>query len=139
MQTDRPWLPSVLVLAMAVLCLSTSSAASTSGSDAQTTPSKQAPAGAAATPEPADPATRSPSIKETLAAVGQISHELKRIDERLGKMEESVAGINGSLAPVGDLARPRVLVSLILLATACVAGLLVLHAALRRWSHSSSK
>jgi hypothetical protein len=54
-------------------------------------------------------------------------------------MEESVAGINASLAPVGELARPRALGSLILLATACVAGLLVLHAALRRWSRSSSK
>ena len=54
-------------------------------------------------------------------------------------MEESVAGINESLAPVGALARPRALGSLILLATACVAGLLVLHAALRRWSQSSSK
>ena len=139
MQSDRPWLPSVLVLAMAVLCLSTPSTATTSGSDAPTKPSKHEPAGAAATPEPADPATRSPSIKETLAAVGQISHELKLIDERLGKMEESVAGINESLAPVGDLARPRALGSLILLATACVAGLLVLHAALRRWSRSSSK
>ena len=139
MQSDRPRLPSVFVLALAVLCLSTPSTATTSGADAPTKPSKHEPAGAAATPEPADPATRPPTIKETLAAVGQISRELKLIDERLGKMEESVAGINGSLAPVGDLARPKALGSLILLATACVAGLLVLHAALRRWSQSSPK
>jgi hypothetical protein len=74
-----------------------------------------------------------PSVKETMAAVGQISHELKQIDARLGKIEQSISSIDASLAPVGSLAQPGALRGLILLATACAAGLIVLHAALRRW------
>lgn len=83
--------------------------------------------------EPADPAAHTPSIKETLAAVGQISHELKLIDGRLGKLEQSLGSIDTSLKPVGSIAQPDVLRELILLATACGAGLIVLHALLRRW------
>ena len=41
-----------------------------------------------------------------MAAVGQISHELKLIEARLGKIETAVAGVNASLAPVGVLAQP---------------------------------
>lgn len=82
---------------------------------------------------PAEPDAHAPSIRETMAAVGHISHELKLIEARLGKIEHSVAGLNASLAPVGALAQPATLRSLILLATACAAGLIVLHALLRRW------
>jgi hypothetical protein len=82
---------------------------------------------------PAEPADRPPSITETLTAVRQISHELKRIEERLGALEQSVARVDASLRPVGALAQPDGLRNLLLLATACGAGLIILHAALRRW------
>ena len=84
--------------------------------------------------EPTGPVPHAPSVKETMAAVGQISYELKLIEARLGKIETAVAGVNASLAPVGLLAQPGALRDLILLATACGAGLIVLHAALRRLS-----
>jgi len=93
-------------------------------------------AGASTAAEPAVPEAHTPSVKETMAAVGQISHELKLIEARLGKIETSVAGVNASLAPVGVLAQPGALRELILMATACGAGLIVLHAALRRWRSS---
>ena len=80
-----------------------------------------------------------PSIAETLTAVRQITRELKLIEERLAKLEQSVAGVDASLKPVGALARPAELRGLILLATACGAGLILLHAALRRWSASTSR
>jgi hypothetical protein len=97
-------------------------------------------AAAAATPseppaaKPAEPAAHTPSIKETLTAVNQISHELKLIEARLGKLEQSLAGVDASLKPVGAIAQPAALRELTLLAAACGAGLLVLHALLRRWS-----
>jgi hypothetical protein len=97
-------------------------------------------AAAAATPpappaaKPVEPAAHMPSIKETLTAVNQIAHELKLIDARLGKLEQSLAGVDASLKPVGAIAQPAALRELILLAAACGAGLLVLHALLRRWS-----
>lgn len=84
--------------------------------------------------EPAAPEPHAPSIKETMAAVGQISHELKLIETRLGRIEHSIASVDASLAPVGALAQPGALRGLILLVTACAAGLIVLHAMLRRWT-----
>ena len=110
-------------------------------------PDAQARGSAAAGSTPAAAATP-PTIHDTLIAVRQIAHELKAIDERLGALEKSVGGINASLAPVGAVAQPEKLKealnlagdvawergrALILLATACVGGLLVLHAVLRRW------
>jgi len=110
-------------------------------------PDAQARGSAAAGSTPAAAATP-PTIHDTLIAVRQIAHELKAIDERLGALEKSVGGINASLAPVGAVAQPERLKetlnlagdvawergrALILLATACVGGLLVLHAVLRRW------
>jgi hypothetical protein len=91
----------------------------------------EAPASRATGPAVTDPHTT--PVKETTAAVGQISHELKLTEARLGKIEGSVAGVDASLAPVGALAQPATLRGLILLA-ACAAGLIVLHAVLRRWS-----
>jgi hypothetical protein len=82
----------------------------------------------------AEPEAHAPSVKETMLAVGQISHELKQIEGRLGKIEHSIASVDASLTPVGALAQPGALRGLILLATACAAGLIVLHAALRRWT-----
>lgn len=89
--------------------------------------------GAASAARSADPEAQTPSIRDTLAAVTEISRELKRIDARLGQLEQSLAGVNASLEPVGAIARPAALRELILLATACGAGLIVLHAMLRRW------
>ena len=91
-------------------------------------------AGGSLAAEQARPESHAPSVKETMAAVGQISHELKLIEARLGKIEGSIASVDASLAPVGALAQPGTLRGLILLATACAAGLIVLHALLRRWS-----
>jgi hypothetical protein len=124
-------------LALAGLCLSGFAEASTSrgaGADRKSakpetaaTAAAQPPATAPASPVPV------PSIKETLAAVTQISHELKLIEARLASLDQSLAGVNASVAPLGTLTQPKALRSLILLASACVAGLIVLHAALRRW------
>lgn len=90
------------------------------------------PAPSHATPDA--PAAHTPSIGETLVAVNQIARELKLIDARLGKMEHSLASVDASLKPVGAIAQPAALRELILLAAACGAGLVVLHALLRRWS-----
>jgi Flp pilus assembly protein TadB len=86
-----------------------------------------------------EPAAHTPSIAETLTAVHQISRELKLIEERLGKVEQSLASVDASLKPVGTLLKPAELRGLILLATACAAGLIVLHAALRRWTARSPR
>lgn len=83
---------------------------------------------------PPAPAAHAPSIKETLAAVSQIAHELKPIDARLGKLGQSLAGVDASLKPVGAIVQPAALRELILRVAACGAGLIVLHALLRRWS-----
>lgn len=103
--------------------------------------------GSAAAGSPAAAGQPVPTVQDTLIAVRQIAHELKAIDERLGALERSVNGINVSLAPVGAVVQPEKLRetinlagdvawqrgrALILLATACIGALLVLHAVLRR-------
>lgn len=89
------------------------------------------------------------SISEAMGAIAQIARELRVIDARLGKIEGSIGGldkslgdidrtlqrVDASLAPVGALAQPDALRNLVLLVTACAAGLIVLHAVLRRWSN----
>ena len=57
-----------------------------------------------------------------MAAVGQISHELKQIDARLGKIEQSISSIDASLAPVGSLAQPGSVRGLILLGDGVCGG-----------------
>ena len=94
-------------------------------------------------------AKNDPTVTETMASVGQIAHELKQIDARLQSVEKSLASIDKSLAPIGAAIKPdgiNIIVtrasetayervkSLILLATACLAGLIALHAVLRRWT-----
>lgn len=97
-------------------------------------------AAATATAAPqAEPAGQAPSITETLTAVRQISRELKLIEERLGRLERSLAGVDASLQPVGALAQPATVRDLILLATACGAGLILLHALLRWWGASAAR
>jgi hypothetical protein len=81
-----------------------------------------------------EPAGHTPSITETLTAVRQISRELKLIEERLGRLEQSLASVDASLKPVGAIAQPAEVRGLILLTTGCAAALIILHAALRRWS-----
>ena len=78
------------------------------------------PAGATlpwATPEPARPQAPAvkpaPSLTDALVSVGELGHELKQ--------------------PIVDRALDRAQ-GLILLATGCAAGLIVLHALLRRWT-----
>jgi hypothetical protein len=126
------------------------------------TPSQTpAPSSAAATPDPAAPKAvaaskgtlDAPSIAATLGAVQEISRELKRIDDRLGLLERSVAGVDASLKPVGALTQPDALQAAvgrggagmlerararILLVTLCAAALLVLHALLRRWNQAQA-
>ena len=106
------------------------------------------------------------TIKSAMADVGDMSVEMRKIEKRLGAIEQSVseinaalkrvesmdksmAGMNASLVPVGELTRPEGLdslvkevsdvaydrgVALILIATACAGVLLVLLAFLFRWS-----
>ena len=105
-------------------------------------PSKDAP-GKAGGP-PAD--TSSTGL---LGSANEIARELKDIDTRLIVIEKSVAGINGSLAPVGAITQPQRVTALlheagdmaldrartlILIAFACAAVLVVLLAVMLRWS-----
>ena len=98
--------------------------------------------------QPAAEPARAPTLKETMAQVGRIAEELKQIDGRLQHLEKSVAGIDKSLLPVGNALKPETIReivneagdvaldrarSLILLAVACLAALMVLYAILRRW------
>jgi hypothetical protein len=113
----------VPALALADLCLSGFAEASASrgaGADKKSAKPEAAATAAARPPAaaPASPAAPVPSIKETLAAVTQISHELKLIEARLASLDQSLAGVNASVAPLGALAQPRALRSLILLAAA---------------------
>ncbi len=67
-----------------------------------------APAAPNAAP-PSKGAPAAPSLAATLVAVQEISRELKRIDERPGALERSVAGVDASLKPVGALTQPDAL------------------------------
>lgn len=101
-------------------------------------------------------AQQAPTINDTLLAVRQIALELKAVDERLGVLDKSVSGMNASLSSVAVAAQPAQIKetlnlagdiawergrALILLGTACIAGLMLLHALLRRWygGHRSSR
>ena len=75
------------------------------------------------------------SIKETPTAVSWISHQVRLINGRRVKLEQSLAGVDASLKPVAAIAQPAALRELILPAAACGAGLIVVHALLRRWSN----
>jgi hypothetical protein len=99
----------------------------------------------------ADGSTTPPTVGETLTHVGEIAYEVKLLEKRLHALEQSVTALNASLAPVGAALKPEALREiinqagdaahsraqlLILLAAACAAGLLILHAVLRRWSRA---
>jgi hypothetical protein len=115
----------------------------------------EAPSGSRAEDKP------KPTIKSAMADVGDISVEVARIEKRLVSIDQSVAEINASLkhmesldkslAPVGELTRPEGLNSLIdrvsdtafsrgvwliLIASACAAGLIILLAYMLRWTFS---
>jgi len=104
-------------------------------------PSKDAPGKAGAPPQDA-------SATGLLGSANEIARELKDIDTRLVVIEKSVAGINGSLVPVGALTKPERVTALlheagdmafdrartlILVASACAAVLIVLLAVALRW------
>ncbi len=107
-----------------------------------------------AKPEAATPAPPKPSMSQAFGDIGVLAHEVKLIDGRLERLEKSLAGIDKSLQPVGAVLEPAALRALaneageqaferaralILILTACLAGLIVLHAVLRRWSMSPAK
>jgi len=115
-----------------------------------------APPPQASPPAPAKDATGKagapPADAPSTGLVGsanEIARELKDIDTRLIAIEKSVAGINGSLAPVGAITQPARVTALlheagdmaldrartlILIAFACAAVLVVLLAVMLRWS-----
>jgi hypothetical protein len=95
----------------------------------------------AAAPKPAN-------LKDAMGGVVDLAAEVRLIEKRLTSLEQSVKGIDQSLAPVGALTRPdgmRLLLqeagdlaydrgrALILFAMACVGVLMVLAALLWRW------
>ncbi|RPH43436.1 MAG: hypothetical protein EHM87_13785 [Burkholderiales bacterium] len=86
-------------------------------------------------------------------ALASLEKSVGGIGGSLASLEKSVGSIDGTLAPVGALVRPEGLRAaldpivdstldrafdrargLLLLATACAAGLIVLHALMRRWT-----
>jgi hypothetical protein len=115
----------------------------------------EAPSGSRAEDKP------KPTIKSAMAGVGDISVEVARIEKRLVSIDQSVAEINASLkhmegldkslVPVAELTKPSGLsalidqvsdaafsrgVLLVLIASACAAGLIILLAYMLRWSFS---
>ncbi len=122
-------------------CLALPLPAAAAPPEAKTRSSAAAGSAQAAAGQPA------PTIQDTLIAIRQIAHELKAVDGRLGALEKSVAGIDASLVSVGAVAQPEKVRetinlagdvawergrALILLASACIGALIVLHAGLRR-------
>lgn len=103
-------------------------------------------------PEDGKPAAKSPTLKDTMSAVAEISRELKSIEaieKRLAVIEKSVAGIDASLVPVGNALKPEGLKNLsdlvidtayerakniLMLVTAFAAVLIAFAAVMLRWA-----
>jgi hypothetical protein len=98
----------------------------------------------AATPEP-----KQPSMTDSFAAAREIANEVRQIEKRMAAVEVAVEGMNASLKPVGALAQPEAisklthdavdqamnrLTWLLLIATACLAGLMVLGTLCWSWA-----
>ena len=92
---------------------------------------------------------KQPEVKEALARVEQTSQQIKALEGGVSTLEQSVNTLATQLAQLTSAAQPASLQhladrtsnaflvrarSFLLLATACVAALLLFHALLRRWS-----
>jgi hypothetical protein len=93
---------------------------------------------------------KQPVLKETLAEVEQAGQQIKALEGSVTALEKSITTLGNHLPPLAAAVHPDALRqladhtggvasvqvrSMILLAVACAAALLVLHALLRRWSH----
>ena len=89
-----------------------------------------------------------------MARLEQASERMKSLENSLGGLEQQIAALTLQLGELSGAARPEVLReladqvgldvsvqarSLILLATVCLAVLLILNATLRRWANRPSK
>lgn len=93
--------------------------------------------------------TREPGFRAALAELGGAAERMKALEGSLRALEKSVGVLGGELARIGESTHPAAVRqladqagarageegrSLVLLASACAAGLLLLNAALRRWT-----
>jgi hypothetical protein len=98
--------------------------------------------------ELADAVAKQPELKEALARVEQTIQQIKALEGGIGSLEKSVNTLATQLAQLTSATQPASLQqladktsnaflvqarSLLLLATACFAALLLLHALLHRW------
>ena len=94
-----------------------------------------------------------PELKEALEKSTAALRQLAAVETSIRNLDHSVTGLGGQVEQLGLNTHPNALRvfadetgghlwvhgrSLILLASGCMAGLLVLHALLRRWSNRPS-